>query len=772
MNRASVTAVAERLTTLGRAAGSGSRPARASPGTSTGSRRRRTTAHGSARSRASRCPRRSTDSAVTIGGTFVRYAGPPLWPWLLGAVRLRRARSCGGDGDRAAARWRSCSARSPGLRRSPSLVVVRRRRRAERPGRVAPDRARRRARRRRCAVALVRLRGVRRAHARAGCIGVRRRRGEPRLARRVPARRRDLAALGDRQPRAVRGRARRRARRPRRRFTGRVPAMIASPPAGLPVADRRRPALPPDRRERGGARRAGPSGRCGARTARRFAVHVELFARRQVVIVPPRDRRRPQRLHLSRCERRRRPASSTCARAGRFDARRPLPRLGHGGSVASRLLSFRGPRLRVRRRQAPRRRSAARSPDAARADRGRGRRLRRAASQLPVPERKPMIGARSARARRASSLLAGCGGSSKPSFPTIQRGTHLRARRLQAAGAGRRRQADDRLVRDPAAERQAADALPARPGPAHRRAPDHRAPRPRDDRAPAPADRRGRDDQRDGHVHRARAVPRRRRRVPEHDRPAAQLPAVRLAAGRRGVRAAALPPFAPTVVVDGYRFTLHGRPTLHAIQAGFLTDHRHRPEREARALHAVVRRARARDLLPARARSTTSTRTSARPARPAARACSAATKVTGSSSTPGQAERRRARSRAPGRGGCSSSASVDGHILTAPFTLTGQPEEGDTITVKRTLRSSSSLAALVGARRRERRVRARASQPAGRAREGELQLFTLAVPTEKDEAHDDEDRAHRACRVRHRLVRAVARLEAHGAADRLAARAP
>ena len=31
-----------------------------------------------------------------------------------------------------------------------------------------------------------------------------------------------------------------------------------------------------------------------------------------------------------------------------------------------------------------------------------------------------------------------------------------------------------------------------------------------------------------------------------------------------------LPPFTSTDVVDGYRITIHGRPTLHAIQAGTL----------------------------------------------------------------------------------------------------------------------------------------------------------------------------------------------------------
>ena len=36
-------------------------------------------------------------------------------------------------------------------------------------------------------------------------------------------------------------------------------------------------------------------------------------------------------------------------------------------------------------------------------------------------------------------------------------------------------------------------------------------------------------------------------------------------------RPAPLPPFQNTDVVDGYRITLHGKPKLHAIQAGFIT---------------------------------------------------------------------------------------------------------------------------------------------------------------------------------------------------------
>ena len=89
-------------------------------------------------------------------------------------------------------------------------------------------------------------------------------------------------------------------------------------------------------------------------------------------------------------------------------------------------------------------------------------------------------------------------------------------------------------------------------------------------------------------------------------------------------RPQALPASTAAVTVGGYRFTLHGASHLKAIQAALVTVDVTGPQGAARALHAVVRRARPRDLLPARARSTTSTPTSARPAPAAARACSAA----------------------------------------------------------------------------------------------------------------------------------------------------
>ena len=43
---------------------------------------------------------------------------------------------------------------------------------------------------------------------------------------------------------------------------------------------------------------------------------------------------------------------------------------------------------------------------------------------------------------------------------------------------------------------------------------------------------------------------------------------------------------------------MHGTPNLKAIQADFVTVDGHRPQREAGGLHALVRRARPRDLLP------------------------------------------------------------------------------------------------------------------------------------------------------------------------------
>ena len=65
-------------------------------------------------------------------------------------------------------------------------------------------------------------------------------------------------------------------------------------------------------------------------------------------------------------------------------------------------------------------------------------------------------------------------------------------------------------------------------------------------------------------------------------------------------RAAPLPPFRATDIVDGYRVTLHGKTQLHAIQAAFLTVDGRRLPRPAGSIHSLVRRPRARDLLPPR----------------------------------------------------------------------------------------------------------------------------------------------------------------------------
>ena len=85
-----------------------------------------------------------------------------------------------------------------------------------------------------------------------------------------------------------------------------------------------------------------------------------------------------------------------------------------------------------------------------------------------------------------------------------------------------------------------------------------------------------------------------------------------------------LPPPPRPQTVDGYRFTLHGAPHLRAIEPAFLSFTVTRPNGAPAHVHAVVRRARARDLLPQGiARLLPHARVRARRAR-AARACSAA----------------------------------------------------------------------------------------------------------------------------------------------------
>jgi hypothetical protein len=132
-----------------------------------------------------------------------------------------------------------------------------------------------------------------------------------------------------------------------------------------------------------------------------------------------------------------------------------------------------------------------------------------------------------------------------------------------------------------------------------------------------------------------------------------------------------LPAFAPTDIVDGYRITLHGKPNLHAIQAGLLTvtvtgpggkPARFTPWYGALA-HAIFFREGSLDYFHTHV------------CAPNASGCTSAlgtTKVTGSSSTPGKLE---VGVLVPvaGTWRLFLQCQVDGHVLTAPFTLTVKP---------------------------------------------------------------------------------------------------
>ena len=135
-------------------------------------------------------------------------------------------------------------------------------------------------------------------------------------------------------------------------------------------------------------------------------------------------------------------------------------------------------------------------------------------------------------------------------------GSNVRIGELLTVRADYSRQARARVVRDSKAEREAAHVVPPRPRSSHRRPPDHRPSRPEHDHPPAPADRRGRDDLRDGDVHGARSLPSGRRRLPEHHRPAAELPALRLAPCPRCLQ----PTTSASVRVDRRRRRLPDQP--------------------------------------------------------------------------------------------------------------------------------------------------------------------------------------------------------------------
>ena len=134
---------------------------------------------------------------------------------------------------------------------------------------------------------------------------------------------------------------------------------------------------------------------------------------------------------------------------------------------------------------------------------------------------------------------------------------------------------------------------------------------------------------------------------------------------------APLPPFAPSVVTDGYRFTIAGRPSLHAIQAGFLTVHVTDPQGQPARFtpwfgalaHAIFFRRGSLDYFHTHV------------CAPGAAGCTStlgATKVTGSSSTPGKLDVG-VLVPVPGEWRLFIQCRVAGHVLTAPFTLQVRP---------------------------------------------------------------------------------------------------
>jgi hypothetical protein len=129
-----------------------------------------------------------------------------------------------------------------------------------------------------------------------------------------------------------------------------------------------------------------------------------------------------------------------------------------------------------------------------------------------------------------------------------------------------------------------------------------------------------------------------------------------------------LPPFAATVTTDGFRFTLHGRPNLHAIEADFLTitvdDPNGKPAHFTpwfgALAHAIFFRANSLDYFHTHV------------CAPNAAGCTSllgGAAVTGSSTSPGKLKVG-VLVPVPGTWRLFLQCQVDGHILTAPFTLT------------------------------------------------------------------------------------------------------
>jgi len=128
-----------------------------------------------------------------------------------------------------------------------------------------------------------------------------------------------------------------------------------------------------------------------------------------------------------------------------------------------------------------------------------------------------------------------------------------------------------------------------------------------------------------------------------------------------------LPPFRASTIVSGYRFTLPGRPDLHAIQAASLTltvsDAQGRPAHFTpwfgALAHAIFFRAGTLDYFHTHV------------CAPGASGCTSVlgtTKVTGTSATPGKLTVG-VLVPVPGTWRLFLQCQVDGHVLTAPFTL-------------------------------------------------------------------------------------------------------
>ena len=165
-------------------------------------------------------------------------------------------------------------------------------------------------------------------------------------------------------------------------------------------------------------------------------MHIELFARRRVVIVPPGIGVGPRGCTY--------PLRTTAPTGVVHVARRGLTlgdlfRVWGRRLSPSALLSFRGRVSVFVDGQALARRTGRRPVDEARADRARGRRLRRTSSQLSLPERRRMT------RRMLLASLALVAGHRRlrrlveVELPDDRRRAHLCAHGLPAVGSGRGR---------------------------------------------------------------------------------------------------------------------------------------------------------------------------------------------------------------------------------------------------------------------------------------------------------------------------------------------